>query len=362
MIMKRIIILLAILLTSCKSLPAGEKRFTSDTPSNPLQVTPSQLDQCHSIDGRGLGSEILKDTKFLFSGIDRQGGFHLSVVSMSDGKRTIIADYPTASAGLGFLRDGQRFVIIGHDEMWIGDVNNSPPVKVTINEDILSNFQPFSRIWSDISSVGNPNTSEDATDIYRGRYHSPDNRVIATWSRGDNALSLIDIASGKEKEVVITGNQDTIQGTWTSDGNWFVFAFNHGTYESFSGQLVAVNSSGTEIRELTKSILDTSFTNPALSPDEEKLFFIMSKGTMQHIAILWLDTNKLKLFRPEGYDGSTWFLYGDRMVWSPDGEWIAIRIEKEAYTEDIFIVNVETGEAICIANDPPIRNLIMDWK
>ena len=267
--------------------------------SDSLLLSPTfvSISTCKDIVGNGPKSKVLEDSHIAFRGIDQQDGIQIWVLSFSDGELRHLKNYPPAPAGVKFLQDGKRFLIMGHSDLWIGDVGGSPPSQTEIDTTLLDNFQPYSLVWSDLISSYQPDPSEEIFDYYLGRFHSPDNNKIVSWKTGDQSLVLIDSNTNEEKQIIATGVLDTINGVWTKDSDRFIFAFTHDFEESFYGQLLQIASSNGEISFLTQQFMDTSFANPVLSPDEKKLAFIGSKGVDQAVGILWLDTNTVKFFK-----------------------------------------------------------------
>ena len=253
---------------------------------------------------------------------------------------------------LGFLQDSQHFLIaIGDGQhAWLGDIDGNPVKKIELTEEILSNFQAYSPVWSEM--IGLPG---EIIDYRFGRYHSPDNKTIASWKRGAEALVLIDRETEEEKVVVPTGIQDEVSGRWSPDGKWFIFTYTHGTIETYYSQLLKVSADGTILEPLTRRFSESAFITPILSPDGERIAFL-EYGAKDTLGILWLKDKTLHFYPLDFAVGPSW---GDSLVWSPDSEWLAF-FGWWGQT-DIRILNSTNGNSYCITQDEIVET-VMDWR
>jgi len=333
--------------------PVETATFPQSVATSLLYSTNSTLpSDCLSIAEGGSLLGNLSKTNIVYQAYDHNGEPLLWVVSMANGERTLLKNYPGSVSGLGFLKDGQHFLIAIGDgkQVWYGSVDGTAVTKVDLTDELLSNFQAYSPLWSEL--VGLP---ENVVDYRYGRFHSPNNQVIASWQRGDKALVLIDQNSQQKTAVVPTGAQDTIDGRWTPDSEWFVFAYNYQTSNSYFGQLFKVNSEGTELKPMTEKAEGSFFISPVLSPDNKKVVFIDSHAT-DTLGVVWIDSNETRFFPLNLTVASS---FGDRTVWSPDSEWIAFFSEGDQI--DIRIINIESGHMYCVTEDVFSENL-MDWR
>lgn len=317
----------------------------------PTQTQTTSSAYCQNIIGPGVLPDRLSKTHIVYQGYNDEGKPLMWSVGMADGERVLLQDYPGTVSGLGFLQDAQHFLIAIGDgkQAWLGNVDGASVIKVDLTSDLLSNFQPYSPIWSEL--IGLP---IDVVDYRYGRFHAPDNKTIASWRRGDKALILIDQITKQEKIIVPTNNQDTIYGWWTPDGKWFIFTYTHGSPNNYFSQLLKVNSEGTELEPLTEKFTKSSFALPVLSPDGKKIVFI-NRDANDTIGVLWIESGNLR-FYPLGFTIPS--SYGDSTIWSPDSEWIAFFSEWEHV--DIRIFNISTGNMYCVTQDS-IRENLMDW-
>jgi hypothetical protein len=326
-----------------------------------IAVTPSLISElpstvssstCQSIVGTGLPSKELSNTHIVYQGYNDKGSPLLWVVSMADGERTLLRDYPGAVSRLGFLKDGQHFLIAIGDggHAWLGNIDGSPAIKVNLTEELLSNFQPHSPLWSEL--IGLP---PDIVDYRNGHFHSPDGQTIASWELGDSALTLFNTSTQITTEVVPTGKQDSITGRWTIDGKWFIFAYMHGNSTSYYSEILEVNPGGTELRPLTIRFDHRAFVSPIISPDSQKIIFVDEEWP-ESLGVLWLETGKLRFYP---LDQSIASSYGDSTVWAPNSSWVAFLSEGEQV--DIRVINIDTGKIYCITQDS-IRENLMDWR
>ena len=138
----------------------------------------------------------------------------------------------------------------------------------------------------------------------------------------DQALLLMDQSSKQTTEIVPTEMGDTIDGAWTSDSQWFIFAHTYGDPDKYYSQLLEVSSDGTELRPLTSPFGQSDFQGPIISPDGEKVAFVIDQVSHQTIGLLWLNNGNLSIYQLEPDPRLS--LIGEFTVWSPDSQWFGI--------------------------------------
>jgi hypothetical protein len=345
------------LTTACVALPQMEVALTNQPSDEPVALPDgSPIRMCQSFAELGLPSPNLQKTHILYQAYDQQlDQDQLWVISLYDGKRTQLDGYRPSSLGLGFLQDGHNFILIhGAGDIEIGDINSAPAKQVDLTDSLLANFQAYSPIWNVMAG----SSSIEASDYSNGRFHSPDNKSVASWSRGAEALVLVNQIDRREKEILSTASQDEISGMWTADSKWFVFSHVQGDNGTYSSQLFRVNAGGSVLQPLTLPYQNVYFANPLLSPDGEKALFSISEENSNLLGVLWVNSGKLRLYIINSTIGSS-YLYGGSKVWSPDSEWVAFFTDWEK--KDIQVMNVERGDIYCATDDLLEENL-MDWR
>jgi hypothetical protein len=349
------ITLLLILTASCKVHKAPE-----ETPLVPIDMVDIQSIQtkpltpltCQSYAELVVFPNSLSGSHIVYQGTDKNGNFLMWSVDMSNGKHTLLKDYPGTVSRIGFLRDSQHFLIAIGDgkHAWLGNVNVTPATKIELTDEILGNFQAYSPVWFDIAGY-----TDEMIDYRFRKFPSPDNNTIAFWERGASALVLIDRETGTEKVVVPTGIQDEVSGRWTPDGKWFIFTYTHGTPENYYSQILRVSADGTILEPLTVRLNEAAFIAPILSPDGEKIAF-WNRGVKDTIGILWLGDKELNFYPCDFSAGTSW---GDSLVWSPDSGWLAFFSFWDQ--TDIRILNISVGNVYCITQDQNTET-VMDWR
>jgi len=313
---------------------------------------------CRTLDESGMFTSDLKNTHILYQGFNTDtNSEELWVVSLGDGSRKLLAGYPTTSLGLGWLQDGKHFIIVGTDtigKVWLGNIDGSPPHEVSITNDILANFQPYSPIWSELANGIIPGVSE----YNFGVNFSPDGKKAIIWSQGDTQFVLVDQASHKKTVIAQTSTQETISGSWTADSNWFVYSYLQGTPAYYYSQIHMINEKGLEIQDLTTRFERYSFGTPIISPDGKKIVFPAYHIADTYVGVLWLDTRKIELYGPVSPLASS-LLERDNIIWSPDSMWVAFFTEWEQV--DIRVIKIDTGQIFCVTQDP-IQEDLMDWR
>lgn len=358
----RLLLLWILLLPACIaqsgigviSTNVGETPIPSSTPAlTPTSKSPSD---CQSIVGSGLPSENLRKTHIIYQSLDQAGSTQIWVVTLENGERTLLQGYPGTVSGLGFLPDGKQFLIaIGYDnKAWLGDIYGSPPLKIDLTNTLLASFRPYTPLWC--AMLGG--VAKELNSCFPGYYGSPDGEKIAVWNGGDQELVMLDRKSQAETGVISTNMQDNIDGQWTPDSQWFIFAYTHSDSGSYFSQILRTNKDGSKVEELLSKFDRYSFHTIALSPDGKKITFSASSGASKYLGVLWLDVSKYQFYPlAEGISGSP--LYAGSTVWSPDSEWIAIITG--LVQEDILVLNINSGAIYCITDDNLSENL-MDWQ
>ncbi|MFZ1042952.1 MAG: hypothetical protein WCA79_21615 [Anaerolineales bacterium] len=335
------------------------------TQSNPSPVI-FPITSCNLVaEGQASFEKSLADSHILYKGLTKtkDDSWQFWVLSIGNGKLQALDNYPQASGYLGFLDDRQHFALTGFYDVWLGDIDGSPARKVdkvSLDDPLLTNFRPYSPIWSDILDVADPNPPPDILDYAKGRFHSPNNKKIAIWKRGDQALLLMDQSSKQTTEIVPTEMGDTIDGAWTSDSQWFIFAHTYGDPDKYYSQLLEVSSDGTELRPLTSPFGQSDFEAPIISPDGEKVAFVIDQVSHQTIGLLWLNNGNLSIYQLEPDPRLS--LIGEFTVWSPDSQWFAFINENIDGNEKIHIMNIESGNTYCILPSPALSSISMDWR
>ena len=313
-----------------------------------------------------VNSSIL-DSHILYEGVDPQtNDYKVKVYSIEDNSIKLLSNYRWSSQGIGFLKDGYHFVLAtGDTTATLGDLDNSAPVSVNIDDKLLSNFQPYSGLWSvlamDIHSYSPPLIEVgDILDVY-----SPDGQKIAHWSGGAPALVIKDKKANTTVDVIKTDPAGGISGTWTLDGSKFIFADNSGTPDNFGTKLYSVDRDGSNLTPLTTYFAGAAVQQVLLSPDDTRLLFLISFIPKQGISsdyfgILELRSAELRIIPHNVQWGTTLDAAQGEIVWSPDSQWITYFADWKGQI-DIRVTNIEDGKTYCITNDPFIEDL-MDWR
>jgi tricorn protease len=184
--------------------------------------------------------------------------------------------------------------------------------------------------------------SSDASDFAL----SPDETQLAIVVRGEvyvcefedgeagDAMRITE-SPAREKDVAWMPDGETLLFSSDREGNYDIYA----ARSSEEGEPLLSDALKREIVRLTEGPEDEF--SPTVSPDGETIAYLVGDR------YLWT-------MDPEG--GSQTRILPDAEIlhaaWSPDSKWIALSRTTMGHKEDIFLVNVETGEATNISNHP----------
>ncbi len=365
-----VIILVSIILVSCASsvtTTPTEKPIPADISTlMPLPTSTPFPKPCISLPKTGLPvGNLIKNSHILYQVMrPEQVRDEIALFSVNDNTIRFLDKVEGTSLGFGFLSDGKHFVLRdGDGNARIANIDNSEPIVVPVTKELVDKFSPYSIFWS-VLQEGNQEIYPDSFGFDSGRFYSPDGEIVATWKLGDTALVLTDKEKNTSTNIIKTeisdrGVSESITGTWTSDGNQFIFAYNSGVTEEFYTQLYTVNRDGSDLRPLTKRFEKSWISEIKLSPNGEKVLMVgHGMSSLRDVfAILTISTNDLKIFEQGIYLSGSLMPYGS-VIWSPDSEWIAFFAHWGQI--DIHVLNVENGDTYCVTNDNLIEN-IMDW-
>jgi Tol biopolymer transport system component len=134
---------------------------------------------------------------------------------------------------------------------------------------------------------------------------------------------IFSVAADGSDAVKVTDPGANWNGRWNSDGSKMVYSgdqFNdvsgHTVYAGHT-ELYTAAADGSGVRQLTDDRADDS--QPAWSPDGERLVFTSNRGDSRHLWIVNADGSGLEEV------GAAWDVLdmADSPAWSPDGAWIA---------------------------------------
>lgn len=176
------------------------------------------------------------------------------------------------------------------------------------------------------------------------------NGAIAFVLRGD--LYIADTSGGKARRV--TESQGRVRNiNFVEDGEALFFASDKdGDYDIYILQSSDPDEErlylSLDLKE--ENVISSPFDEyaPTVSPDGEKLAFIMKRGKLM---VYNLKTKKERLLAEQ------WSI--SEYNWSPDSRWIAYRSRE--YINDIYIVNVKTGESFNISKHPR-PDILPSWS
>jgi hypothetical protein len=329
-----------------------------------LTSTLRDIDECIPLSISGLpAAKNVLDSHILFlvwnSDEDTE---QVWAVSMEDGSRRLILDgLPSPHLSIAFLEDGYRFLLAGSHSVWLSDLSSTPLVMLEEPSLFLSSFRPYSPMWDSLAVSGG---MPEGFECNIGRLHSPDDQRIAVWLRGDAALRIIDKESDTEVQVLPTEDLDDVSGSWSPDGEQFAFSYycnasSYNNVEDWYTQLYIVNADGTELHTVTERNEHAFISRPNWSPDGRQIVFSWSDDptTPDSLRMLTVATGEVQVFNIPDTIRAVNTCQQDRVVWSPDGKWIAFITLRD----DIHALNLETGELYCIIKEPSIRVELMNW-
>ena len=206
----------------------------------------------------------------------------------------------------------------------------------------------------------------------------------------EDSLSVIDIATKKETSLTIPSHVRIVQFTISPDSQSIAFTTD-------DHKLYTENLDGTDIHVVANSVRDNEF--PSWSSDSKSIAFVYKDAESndnidivddsgQHTILQGMEYVNGPVWSPDGrylaftaqkqedksimlhlwmmnIDGSNLIdlavaslskdaFNNDRVIWSPDGNWIAFTLVKSAEDNDLYIINTYTKYKVFIAADAPL--------
>ncbi|WP_028765988.1 winged helix-turn-helix domain-containing protein [Shewanella fidelis] len=172
---------------------------------------------------------------------------------------------------------------------------------------------------------------------------SPDGRWLVYGSRGSNrysSLYLKDLQNPTETPKRLTSTKSSeIRAIWSPDGGSLYYGSEHRSENKC--YLTKLDLASNEASRLAECYSYSSAID--IAPDSSRLVYIWdgSEGAgsgLYELSLREADPSPQRLSCSEGCS------YRDRdLAFSPDGQWLAIARRFGNISEDIFIVNIETG-------------------
>jgi len=350
--------LMELILQACSGIPVITPKETAPFPKATQLTTgetyPSPQD-CQRIESSGLpvGSELRNSHIIYRSGNDIDHLNQLWIFDINSGlRKRILETSGYYYYAVGFLQDGNHFVMAGSEKFWLSDLAGSPPKSMELTSPELfaivsNNFPEYSRIARDFNDI----SSEE----------SPDGTIKAIWNLGDPNLVITNNETGKAVNVIQYDGHGSIAGNWSPDGEHYAFS-----YSKEQSKVYIVDADGSDLSELV-TIRSASIGRPYWSPDGKKIAYTVNKGFQfqpTYYQILNIDTDESKTYGINGQE-SLALRNGNDILWSPDNEWILFYAgaygEDKQYNIDIKALEISTGEFYCITEDSLIE-VMADWR
>ncbi len=138
---------------------------------------------------------------------------------------------------------------------------------------------------------------------------SPDGRHIA-YADKQQRLRIVEVATGRTREVDASRNDDITEYTWSPDGQWLAYTLTADTQLTRIGLYSLQDGTRTPATEETSPA-----SNPAFSPDGKRLYFLSSRDyalTFSAYESNYLYTNATRIYAlPLAADGPYLFRDGE---------------------------------------------------
>lgn len=197
----------------------------------------------------------------------------------------------------GRQKRGELFV-----DLWLGDAKTGKRIRRLVKSTINPKFEELRLLYS------------------QGSF-SRDGRFFAFTAQtgGKDVLSIVDIKSGKTKQLTDIPLDGVLSPTWSPDGTKIAFS---GVHDAVT-DLYIVDVDGKNLRPITKDRYGAFY--PSWSPDGSKIAFATDRGTTK---LENLDVGKLEIALANVEDGNIEIIEGQEglninPVWSPDGSSLA---------------------------------------
>jgi Tol biopolymer transport system component len=198
-------------------------------------------------------------------------------------------------------------------------VKKGPP-RVAFMSDREGNFEIFIMA---IDGSGLTNLTNDPGPDWLPGWSSQENSLTFLTSRGEQNASLyrMDDQGGGLQLLVQDPGIIVAPPIWSPDGKWVVY---------HSGNNVQiVNSSGTEVREITAGTSQNLFAD--WSPDGDQLLFLSNRDGQSAVYAIDLEGGEPTKLTDSQFSSAL-------AVWSPDGEKVAFVSDRDGDLE-IYIMN-----------------------
>ncbi|GGI95517.1 transcriptional regulator [Shewanella hanedai] len=173
---------------------------------------------------------------------------------------------------------------------------------------------------------------------------SPDGRWLVYGSRGKNkrnSLYLKDLLQPTETPKRLTSTKTSeYRAVWRPDGGALYYPSEH--IDERKCYLTVLNLDSNEAAKLGACYSDSAAID--ISPDGRTLVYIWNEGDGNHSGIYQLDLINEGAEPVRLSSDENWSSRDRDMVFSPDGQWLAIARRFGSISEDIFIRDYQTGE------------------
>lgn len=295
----------------------------------------------------------------LYSSADNTSS-QIWVYTVDDGSHNLIMENQTKTFLMfGFLNDGYHFAVMDQDDLLLTDIDGVVPerldLSITDNFQVIDDIYPYSYFWRVMHEV----------DLSV----SPDGKKKANWELGDPTFDIIDISTGEAETILNYDNRGYISGNWSPDSSQYVAIYTRPFPEELS-KLYLIDVKDYHVEEIAR-YQGVSVSYPSWSSDGEKIVYkVLDRMNFSptYFHVYDLSTGEIGEFAVEQEEGTN-LHFGDenRILWSPDNQWILFftkdyDYENQVWIIDIETINIETSEHYCITRGNSLNEEVVEWR